>query len=91
MRTRLAIVATILAAFAASSGAHAQQQLIPTPFPSNNESGRILSEPPSSRRQVLLPTPYARKLGPNALGNPRITRPHRHQRLVPAPYPRQYR
>ena len=47
--------------------------------------------PRPSRHQMLIPTPYPRKLGPNAAGNPRITQPRRHQRLVPAPYPRQYR
>jgi hypothetical protein len=78
-------------AFSAWAPAHAQQQLLPSPYPSNNDSAHILSAPPSYRHQMLLPTPYPRKLGPNAAGNPRITLPRRHQRLVPAPYPRQYR
>jgi hypothetical protein len=84
---------TFLLAFAVSAplSAQAEQRLIPSPYPSGNDSARILSAPPSLRHQMLIPTPYPRKLGPNALGDPRITQTRRHQRLVPAPYPRQYR
>jgi len=86
MRSCLVLFVLIIAA-----PAHSEQQLIPSPYPSNNEGARILSAPPSYRHQQLLPTPYERSLGPNALGNPRITKNRRHQRLVPTPYPRQYR
>jgi hypothetical protein len=86
MRSFLAILLMAIAA-----PALAEQQLIPTPYPSGGEGARILSAPPSYRHQELLPTPYERSLGPNALGDPRTTHTRRHQRLVKTPYPRQYR
>jgi hypothetical protein len=88
-----ACLVTFLFAFALSAPlqARAEQRLLPSPYPSGNDSAHILSAPPSYRHQMLIPTPYPRKLGPNAAGNPRITQPRRHQHLVPTPYPRQYR
>ena len=91
MRARPVIILLIALALCANAPALAQQQLIPAPYPSGNDSARILSAPPSSHHQVLIPTPYPRALGPNALGNPRIGKVRRHQRLVPAPYRRPYR
>lgn len=83
----------LVAGLAVAGTAHAQQQLIPTPYPSQLGSGsaNIDPSPRVSRHQRLIPTPYPRSLGPNALGNPRPTYRTRHQRLVKPPYPRQYR
>jgi hypothetical protein len=90
MKTRLLTLVLALIA-AAPLAAQAQQHLIPAPYPSGNESGRILANPPSYRHQQLLPTPFPNNLGPNALGNPRISKTRRHQRLLRTPYPRLYR
>jgi hypothetical protein len=87
----LLVMIFFASAVSAPLQARAEQRLIPSPYPSGHDSARILMAPPHSRHQVLIPTPYPHKLGPNAAGNPRITQPRRHQRLVPAPYPRQYR
>lgn len=65
--------------------AYAEQRLLP--YPSTEPGLRILSAPPSYRRQELLPDPSPRSLGPNAMGDPGVTRVRRHQRLVRPPYP----
>lgn len=89
MRTALI---PILLVFALPSPAGAQhQQLLPSPYPSGNDSARIIVAPRPKHYQYLVPTPYERKLGPNALGNPRTQHVQRHQRRVKTPYPRQYR
>jgi hypothetical protein len=93
IRAMRVLLVTFLFASAVSAPlqARAEQRLIPSPYPSGSDSAYIILAPRPSRHQMLIPTPYPRKLGPNAAGNPRITQPRRHQRLVPAPYPRQYR
>lgn len=86
-------IVLFVCAVAALSPAMAQnQQLIPTPYPSGGEGARIHNQQNVVRHQRLVPTPYPRTLGPNALGNPRITTGKRHrQKLQRTPYPRQFR
>jgi hypothetical protein len=90
MRNRLAVLLLAIAA-AAPCSAFAEQQLIPAPYPSADDSARFSTRTPSYHHQRLVPTPYPNSLGPNARGNPGITTTRRHQRLVPPPYPRRYR
>jgi hypothetical protein len=84
--------AVLLTAMLNLSEAHAQQQLIPTPYPEqlgpNAQIGGGASGP--HLHQHLIPEPVPQTLGPNALGNPAPLRRHRHQHILPTPYWRQY-
>jgi len=85
-------VAALLAGSLSISTAAAGQQLLPVPYPEmlgpNAQIGG--GNAGFAAHQDLVPDPVPQSLGPNALGNPRPWHRHRHQRLLPTPYWRQY-
>jgi hypothetical protein len=81
-----------VAALAPMSGARADQQLLPAPYPEQLGGSAQLGggAPRASRHQHLIPDPVPQSLGPNALGNPEETTARKHQHLRRTPYWRQY-
>lgn len=71
--------------------AEAAQPLIPSPYPENFGPNAMEGTTPHPHyHQHLLRDAAPALNGPNALGNPHFGRLHRHQHLVPEPYPRQW-
>ncbi len=82
----------IAGALAPFPAAHAEQQLIPTPYPESLGRNAQIGDGARTggRHQHLIPEPVPQSLGPNALGNPEEGGVHRHQHLLRTPYWRQY-
>lgn len=82
-----------LALMAAPLEAPAAQFLIPTPYPNAVPGAQPLDPEPQGLGgpQRLKDDPYPQILGANAQGNPRITRRHRRQHLMPSINQRKYR
>ncbi len=89
----LFVYVAILMGLLNAYNAQAAQQLIPTPYPEQLGPGAQIGgggAPEAGGHQRLIADPVPQSLGPNALGNPRPSRRHRHQHLLPTPYWRQY-
>jgi hypothetical protein len=90
-RASLSAAAVGLLYLAQGGCLHAEQTLIPVPYPESSGINSMDQPIPQQHyHQHLIPDAAPAAKGPNALGNPHHLRRHYHQYPVPEPYPRQW-